>query len=98
MPLEKSSSLAEQCRRRPAGRSWAPKGRTPVVRVTGKRLQVNVMCAVASRGALWFTVFIDRFTAAVFTGFLDRLAPQTGRKVHVIAERHPAYRSKAVRA
>ncbi|ONI90061.1 hypothetical protein ALI22I_13465 [Saccharothrix sp. ALI-22-I] len=82
----------------PPGRSWAPKGRTPIVRVTGKRLRVNVMSAVASRGALWFTVFTERFTAPVFTAFLDRVARQAGRKVHVIADRHPVHRSKAVRA
>jgi transposase len=81
----------------PPGRSWAPTGRTPVVRVTGKRLRVNVMSAVASRGALWFTVFLGSFTAGVFTGFLDRLARQAGRKVHVIADRHPVHRSRAVR-
>lgn len=80
----------------PPGRSWAPKGRTPVVRVTGKRLRVNVMSAVASRGALWFTVFTGRFTARVLTAFLDRTARQAGRKVHVIADRHPVHRSKAV--
>ncbi|WP_433272694.1 IS630 family transposase [Actinosynnema sp. CS-041913] len=82
----------------PPGRSWAPEGRTPVVRVTGKRLRVNVMSAFASRGALWFTVFTERFTAAVFTAFLDRVASQAGRKVHVIADRHPVLRSRAVRA
>ncbi|TWP44184.1 IS630 family transposase [Lentzea tibetensis] len=80
------------------GRSWAPRGRTPEVRVTGKRLRVNVMSAVASRGALWFTVFTGRFTAPVFTAFLDRMARHAGRKVHVIADRHPVHRSKAVRA
>ncbi|WP_199443565.1 transposase [Umezawaea beigongshangensis] len=47
----------------PPGRSWAPRGRTPIVRVTGKRLRVNVMSAVASCGALWFVVFTERFTA-----------------------------------
>ncbi|MBP2337506.1 hypothetical protein JOF41_003684 [Saccharothrix coeruleofusca] len=36
----------------PPGRSRAPPGPTSVVRVTGKRLRVNVMSAVASRGAL----------------------------------------------
>ncbi|ONI92747.1 hypothetical protein ALI22I_02145 [Saccharothrix sp. ALI-22-I] len=82
----------------PPGRSWAPKGRTPIVRVTGKRLRVNVMSAVASRGALWFTVSTERFTATVFTAFLDRVARQAGRKVHVVADRHPVHRSKAVRA
>ncbi|GDY33695.1 IS630 family transposase [Gandjariella thermophila] len=92
---------ADQCGLRsdtaPPGRSWAPKGRTPVVRVNGKRLRVNVMSAIASRGALWFTVFTGRFTAEVFTGFLDRLARQAGRKIHVIADRHPVHRSQAVK-
>jgi hypothetical protein len=33
----------------------------------------------------------------VFTDFLDRLTRQTGRKVHVIPDRHPVHRSKTVR-
>ncbi|MFI9081630.1 IS630 family transposase [Streptomyces sioyaensis] len=93
---------ADQCGLRsdtaPPGRSWAPAGHTPTVRVNGRRFRVNIMSAVASRGALWFTVFPGKFTAKVFTIFLDRLARQAGRKVHVIADRHPVHRSKAVRA
>lgn len=65
--------------------------------MNGKRFRVNVMSAVASRGALWFTVFPGKFTAPVFCTFLDRLARQADRKVHVIADRHPVHRSKAVK-
>ncbi|MFD1325824.1 IS630 family transposase [Micromonospora sonneratiae] len=82
----------------PPGRSWAPKGHTPVVKVNGKRLRVNIMSAITTRGALWFTVFTGRFTATVFIRFLDRIARQAGQKVHVIADRHPVHRSKAVHA
>ncbi|WP_331751204.1 transposase (plasmid) [Streptomyces globisporus] len=78
----------------PPGTSWAPKGPTPVVTVGGWRFKVNVMSAIAARGTLYFTVFTEK----VFTDFLDRLARQAGRKVHVIADRHPVHRSKAVRA
>ncbi|MGF6889457.1 transposase [Nocardia sp. GAS34] len=92
---------ADQCGLRsdtaPPGRSWAPVGQTPIVRVNGKRFRVNIMSAIASRGALWFTVFTGRFTAQVFISFLDRLARQAGRKVHLIADRHPVHRSRAVR-
>ncbi|NUT52783.1 MAG: hypothetical protein HOV94_36675 [Saccharothrix sp.] len=63
-----------------------------------QKLRVNVMSAVGPRGALWFTVFTERFTAPVFSTFLDRVARQAGRKVHVVADRHPVHRSKAVRA
>ncbi|MEU4445676.1 transposase [Actinosynnema sp. NPDC050801] len=41
--------------------------------------------------------FTERFTATVFAAFLDRVARQAGRKVHVVADRHPVHRSKAVR-
>lgn len=92
---------ADQCGLRsdtaPPGRSWAPAGHTPLVRVNGRRFRVNIMSAVASRGALWFTVFPGKFTAKVFYAFLDRLAQQAQRKVHVIVDRHPVHRSKAVR-
>ncbi|MEU2835283.1 IS630 family transposase [Streptomyces lavendulae] len=82
----------------PPGTSWAPKGQTPVVKVSGRRFRVNIMSATASRGTLYFTVFTGKFTAKVFTAFLGRLARQTGRKVHVIADRHPVHRAKAVTA
>ncbi|MFE0705262.1 IS630 family transposase [Streptomyces sp. NPDC058872] len=82
----------------PPGRSWAPAGQTPTVKVSGLRFRVNIMSAIASRGSLWFTVFTGKFTAKVFVAFLDRLARQAGRKVHVIADRHPVHRGKTVRA
>ncbi|MFI5987638.1 IS630 family transposase [Streptomyces sp. NPDC051555] len=93
---------ADQCGLRsdtaPTGRSWAPRGQTPLVRVNGRRFRVNIMSAIASRGALWFTVFTGTFDAGVFIRFPDRLARQAGRKVNVIADRHPVHRSKKVTA
>ncbi|MFI5808792.1 transposase [Streptomyces sp. NPDC051561] len=82
------------------GRSWASAGQTPTVKVNGRRFRVNTntMSAIASRGSLWFTVFTGKFTAKVFTAFLDRLARQAGRKANVIADRPPVHRGKAVRA
>lgn len=57
--------------------------------VTGKRVRVNIMAAVASRGALRFTVLTGRFTTAVFTTSLDRLARHVGRKVHDVTDTGP---------
>ncbi|MFJ4866597.1 transposase [Streptomyces sp. NPDC088748] len=51
--------------------------------------------AVASRGALWFTVFPGKFTAKVFCVLLERLATHARRTVRVIVDRHPVHRSKA---
>ncbi|PJN32323.1 hypothetical protein CG747_43405 [Streptomyces sp. CB02959] len=52
----------------------------PLVRVIGHRFQGNVMPAVASRGALWFTVFPGKFTAEVMCSFLECLARQDNHK------------------
>lgn len=56
------------------------------------------MPAIASRGALWFTVLTRAFDTGVFIHFLDRLARQAERKIHVIAGRHPAHGSKKLTA
>ncbi|MFD7652877.1 transposase [Actinosynnema sp. NPDC059797] len=77
----------------PPGRPWESRGRTPIVRVTGKRLQINVMSAVASRGALCSAVSTERFTAAVFTDFLDRIAHEARRVL-----RRGQYRPYSVRS
>ncbi|SHN32542.1 hypothetical protein SAMN05216268_13640 [Streptomyces yunnanensis] len=52
----------------------------PIVRVSGRRFRVNIMSAIASCGSLWSTVFTGKFTAKVFTVFLDRLARQAGAR------------------
>lgn len=80
-----------------AGRSYAPKGRTPAIPGTGQRFRCNVLSALTNRGHLNFMVFKKGFTASVFLRFLRRLVKQAGRKVFLIVDRHPVHRSKKVR-
>jgi transposase len=80
-----------------AGRSYAPRGRTPVIPGTGQRFGCNVISAITNRGHLGFMVFKRRFTARVFLAFLRRLIRETGRKVYFIVDRHPVHVSGAVR-
>jgi transposase len=82
-----------------AGRSWAPIGKTPVIKRTGKRFRVNMISAVSNTGRLRFRLFTGSFTAAVFIDFLRRLLRDCGgRKVHLIVDGHPVHRAKAVSA
>jgi len=80
-----------------AGRSYAPKGQTPTTPGTGRRFGANMVSAITNRGHLLFMVFKRRFTASVFLCFLRRLVKETGRKVFLIVDRHPAHRSRKVR-
>ena len=56
-----------------AGRSYSPKGQTPVIRGTGQRFSCHMISTVTNRGTLRFMVFKKRFTTDVFLQFLKRL-------------------------
>ena len=82
-----------------AGRSFAPRGRTPVVGKTGRRFGCNVIQAVSNRGELCFRVFEGSFNQAVYRDFLKRLLKQAGgRKLYLIVDGHPVHRGKNVNA
>src|SRR5512144_2042491 len=49
-----------------AGTTWAPVGRTPIVRTTGARHSVNLISAVTAQGALRFAAYEGTFTSATF--------------------------------
>jgi transposase len=80
-----------------AGRSYAPKGKTPITPGTGKRFGANMVSAITNRGHLLFMVFKRRFTASVFLCFLRRLVKEARRKVYLIVDGHPVHRSRKVR-
>lgn len=79
-----------------AGRSFSPRGRTPVIPGTGRRFGCSLISALTNRGRLAFMVFKGRFAAAVFLSFLRRLLRQAEGKAFLIVDRHPVHRSRAV--
>lgn len=78
-----------------AGRSFSPRGRTPVIPGTGQRFRCNLISAITNRGQLQFMVFKERFTVAVFVKFLRRLLRQNRRKLFLIIDSHPVHVAKA---
>ncbi|MFD7731061.1 transposase [Kitasatospora phosalacinea] len=54
------------------------------------------MSAISTRGKMWFTVYRGSFTTTVFLDFLRRLVGQFDWKIHLVVDRHPVHRSKAV--
>ncbi|QIJ72678.1 IS630 family transposase [Thermosulfuriphilus ammonigenes] len=82
-----------------AGRSWAPRGETPVVEVSGKRFRFNMISAINNRGKLKFMIFRERFTTEVFLEFLRRLirSREKGRKIYLIVDNHRVHRAKRIK-
>jgi transposase len=81
------------------GRTWAPVGKTPIVRVTGKRASALVMSALNLQGRLYFTLPSETVNAAVFIEFLKGLLTEyPRRRLFVIADQAPAHIAKKVKA
>lgn len=83
----------------PVGRSYAPRGKTPVVDATGKRFGCNMISAISNLGQLWFMVFAGRLDAKRFVEFLGRLLRASGgkRKLFLIVDSHPAHKAAKVK-
>lgn len=79
------------------GKTWARRGKTPVVRVTGKRFGINAISAVSTRGSLRFMLYEGTFTAATFILFLKRMLEGYDQKITLIVDGHPTHKTKAVR-
>ncbi len=79
------------------GRSYSPRGETPVIRNTGNRFGCNIISAVNNLGKMRFRVFKGGFTQSVMIDFLDRLVRDAKRKIIVIADGHPAHRGRRLR-
>ncbi len=79
-----------------SGTTWAPKGKTPAVRVTGQCFSFNMISAISPKGSLRFMVVKGSVGAKVFITFLKRLMHSRRRPVYLIVDGHPAHRAKLV--
>ena len=80
------------------GRSYAPRGRTPEVRVNHKRAGLGLISAVTNKGKLRWMVLDSAVKAPSLLRFLARLVRDADRKVFLILDRLPVHRSAKVRA
>jgi transposase len=78
------------------GRTYGPRGQTPVVLVPGKRFGCNMISAITNQGHLNFMVFKGRFNTEVFLDFVRRLVRQSRCKVFLIIDNHPVHHSGKV--
>lgn len=77
-----------------AGRSYAPKGQTPVIKKTGKRFSLNMISAISNRGYLQFMIIDGKFNSEVFKEFLKRMIKHSSQKIFFITDGHPAHKAK----
>lgn len=80
------------------GRSYAPQGHTPVVRVNNKRHGLSIISTVTNRGTMRWKIFDGALNTTILIDFLKRLIRDAGRKVYLILDNLRVHHSKPVKA
>jgi transposase len=80
------------------GRSYAPRGRTPVVRRTARRITQSMIAAVSNRGLIRFMLYDGALNVDRFLAFLRRLVKDAGRKVFLIVDNLTVHHARKVKA
>jgi transposase len=80
------------------GRSYAPKGRTPVITRSTKRITRSMISAVSNRGLMRFMLYEGALNADRFIAFLRRLIKDAGQKVILIVDNLKVHKAHKVQA
>jgi transposase len=79
------------------GRGYAPRGRTPVVRVCHRRAGSSLISAVTNKGELRWMVVGGAVRAPDLVRLLGRLIRDAGRKVFLIPDQPKVHRARLTR-
>ncbi len=80
------------------GRSYAPKGKTPVVKKVGKKIKINMISAVTNKGGLRWMTYTSTMTQSKYILFLARMIQSEPKKVFFIADNLSVHHGKKVKA
>ena len=80
------------------GRSYAPKGQTPVTCAPGRRQKLSMISTVTNQGKAHWMIVEDNFDAAKLIEFLEALIKDAVRKIFLILDNLRVHHSKLVKA
>lgn len=79
------------------GKTWAPRGETPVVERPGQRQSMSAASAINSKGAFWFATYEGGLSGELLVALLKRLMFNRKRPVHLIVDGLPAHKKAVVK-
>ena len=79
------------------GKSYAPRGITPVKKGMSKRFFINMISSVTNQGKVQFMLYSETMNAEKFIEFLEQLIKSTNRKLYVILDNLRVHHSKIVK-
>ncbi len=75
-------------------RGYAPKRKTPIIKLNSKRSSINMISAITNQGKVRFQVYEGTMNADKLIGFLKRLIKSSKKKIFLILDNlrvHHAY-------
>lgn len=79
------------------GRSYAPKGKTPIKKHMSKRFSINMISTVTNQGLIQFMIYKENMNAEVFIRFLNQLIKNQDNKIFLILDNLRVHHSKIVK-
>jgi len=80
------------------GRSYAPVGQTPVVRVPNKRHNLSIISTVTNKGEMRWKIFDGALNADILIDFLRRLIRDAKQKIFLVLDNLKVHHAKPVKA
>lgn len=88
------TGVRNQCQH---GRSYAPKGKTPVKMGMSKRFSVNMISSITNQGKVQFMIYSDSMNADKFVEFMEKLIKSSEKKIFFIVDNLRVHHSKIVK-
>ena len=79
------------------GKTWAPRGKTPVVERPGQRQSISAASAVNARGGFWYATYQGALNAELFIDLLKKMMKGRRKPVHLVVDGLPAHKTAKVR-
>ena len=79
------------------GRSYAPRGKTPAIRISARRDRVNLISSITNQGKVRFMVYNKTMNSQTFIKFLNRLIKDTDQKIFLILDNLRVHHSRLVK-
>jgi len=78
------------------GRSYAPRGQTPAIRLHPRCKRVNLISTVTNQGKVRFMVYKEKMNSNTLIKFMNRLVKDSDKKVFLILDNLKAHHSYGV--
>jgi hypothetical protein len=79
------------------GKTWAPRGKTPVLERPGQRQSISAASAVSAKGAFWFAGYKSGLTGELFAELFKKLMRQRKKPMRGAVDGLPAHKAACVK-